>query len=134
MHTFYRGRSKEDKDEDDYSHLNYGRSAVIMAEAQKRLEVGSPGDNGEEARQINDLRNEATLSLARILTKQGGVGAMLGYHRSALVRSHRASLPRGIAMAAASSHVSSIFPLVTMSDIGIFSGCHSGLCLSRRPD
>ena len=116
VHAFSHERHGEDAaaEMDDYSHLNYQRSAVIMAEMRERLErlAGEgAGHDEEDTRGLANLRNEATLSLARVLTKQGGVGAMLGHHRDALVRSCRASLLRGVAVTPTSSHVFGPAPL-----------------------
>ena len=135
VHDFSRGRAEDDADGADHSHLNYQRSAATLAGARARLEADEAGDDDgdqEAVRRRNDLRNEVTLSLARILAKQGGVAAMLGDHRRALVRSRRASWPRVVVRVAALSHAS-IFPLVAVFETGIVSGFHHGLQRSRRP-
>ena len=134
VHDFSRGRAEDNADGADHSHLNYQKSAATIAGARERLEADEAGDDddAEEARRRNDLRNEATLSLARILAKQGSVAAMLGHHRRALVRSRRASRPRVVVGVAAVSHAS-IFPRVAVFDTGLVSGFHHGLQRSRRP-
>ena len=84
----------------DTSHINYCQATTIMSEAKDQLAVdiaarhqlvGSNVDAKEEVHAFNDLWNEAKLSLARILTKQGCVSAKLNSHLQALVRCHHVS-------------------------------------------
>ena len=94
----------------DVAHFNYSQAVAMISEAKtlvvaelKELRSGRTGDNGgpredrggassskedieAEVQDLNNLRNEATLSLARILMKQGWVTANFDKHWIALVR------------------------------------------------
>lgn len=101
---------------DDYSHVNYRSAATLLAETKKALkeqveiyvkerqdkkqqpssmysnsgnDSGGDEDEEEEDSDVNDLKDlitEATLSLARIYSKQGAVYTKLNSHLMALVR------------------------------------------------
>ena len=92
----------------DTSHINYRQAVAMVTQSKEQLSAeialrrslkdGHGGNNEEnmgatsdeiikaEVNALNDLYNEATLALARILTKQAGVCAMLNNHYEALVR------------------------------------------------
>ena len=97
----------------DLSHINYCQAATMVSDTKKQLTAEilerrirvdiferrrrtdkndtSKHKGGTEAikvevNELNSLLNEATLSLARILTKQGCVSAKFDDHDLALVR------------------------------------------------
>ena len=96
-------------EESDFSHINYLQAAAMVLEAKKDLEaeiaqrssghIGSNAGAEEDERSVasleevtkaevnalKDLLNEATLSLAGILVKQGYVSAKFHKHHQALV-------------------------------------------------
>ena len=108
VQTFCTGAGKDNTtDESDFSHINYCQAAAMVSETKKLLMAEmrdwcrrGHGDDAVEkgdaasseqalkakAKPLNDLLNEATLSLARVLTKQGIVSAKFGNHHEALVR------------------------------------------------
>lgn len=63
---------------------------LLETEIKKRKDEGIVTSVEEETKaainELNDLLNEATLSLARILAKQGYVSAKSDNHHQALVR------------------------------------------------
>lgn len=85
-------------DESDFSHVNYRQAVTVVSEAKEQLMVDITERSGgltgassmevtkTEVAALNNLLNEATLSLARILTKQGCVSAKFDNHYLALVR------------------------------------------------
>ena len=86
----------EAMDEVDFAHLNYRQAATTVMETKALLRSeldeqrsGCAGGNNVkegEGDAWSDLWNEATLSLAKILMKQGCVSAKFDNHRLALVR------------------------------------------------
>lgn len=92
---FREGFQREDRDSDDFSHVNYRQTAVILSQSKKDLQrlidkytEDNMGDETEDSyiRDFKDLVTEATLSIARVYSKQGCVYAKLDSHLMALVR------------------------------------------------
>ena len=91
---------------DDYSHINYGQASVTMSDVRQTLteqirlhhkfakDYEAPEDSSinsfeeemeSELKEMEELLQEATVSLARIYMKQGCVYAKLANHETALV-------------------------------------------------
>ena len=84
-----------------FSRINYDQAALTISEVQTEVKAEIKKQCSENTRNhkeaeekegiqaevnnLNDLRNEATLSLARILRKKGSISAMFDNHEDALV-------------------------------------------------
>ena len=91
---FREGFQSEDRDSDDYSHVNYRQTAVMLSQSSKDLRdlidkytEENMGNDTEDSyiRDFKELVTEATFSLARVYSKQGCVYAKLNSHLMALV-------------------------------------------------
>ena len=114
VEKFFRLGRFDQETTDDFSHVNYRQAATMLADTKKVLlqqihfhfdgvkkqevEHLKPGllyarecvdsleeEKNAEVNDLEDLVKEATLSMARIYSKQGCVYAKLGNHYTALV-------------------------------------------------